>query len=65
MEIFIYQIDYAQDILGFFMSTNIMADLKDFSNLLGVPYSTTLDQLSTCFQFSSLITLYDDVNVIS
>jgi predicted dehydrogenase len=31
-DIFIYQIDYAQDILGFFMSTNVMADLKAFSD---------------------------------
>jgi hypothetical protein len=42
-----------------------MANLKEFAKLLGVPYSTTLDQLATCFQFSSLITLHDNVKVIS
>lgn len=55
-EIFIYQIDYAQDILGFLMSTNVMADLKVFSAQLGMPYSRTLDQLATCFQFARLVT---------
>jgi len=29
--------------LGFFMSTNVMADLKEFSAQLGMPYSRTLD----------------------
>ena len=59
-DVFICQIDYTQDILGFFMSTNVMGDRKipgdvqTFSELLGMDYSRSLSQLATCFQFTSM-----------
>ena len=47
--IYIRQIDYTQDLLGFFMSSNVLADLKIFSEKLAIPYSRVLQQLATCF----------------
>jgi len=47
--IYIRQIDYTQDLLGFFMSSNVLTDLKIFSEKLDIPYSRALQQLATCF----------------
>jgi hypothetical protein len=39
IDVNVVQIDYTQDLKGFFMSVDVMGDLKKLSPLIGIPYS--------------------------
>lgn len=47
--LYVRQIDYTQDLNGFFMSSDIKADLDALSKALGIDYSTEYNQTSTLF----------------
>lgn len=50
-KIHVKQIDYTQDLIGFFMSltSNIFDDLRDLAKLLKMQHSTDYTQLRTSF----------------
>jgi hypothetical protein len=47
--VYIRQIDYTQDLLGFFMSLDVVADLKILSAKLDMEPHGSNKQLATCF----------------
>lgn len=47
--IYIRQIDYTQDLNGFFMSLSVIEDLNALGELLGVGHSNDYNQLNTLF----------------